>query len=204
MTGPWPPKVERYVEYATCPKCGLGGSLMVIYYGRAVGWSRPYFRIVHRVTRYDALGYRTCRQAGMSPRAANRRSHDQAVTHYCHLGVTPPPIHRTVPAPTDRPRPGFAKVTDSLPPPSSWAKHHLGHPKGEHHPKARLSAEEVRELRRLHGNGLKQSELAARYRISWSTVHDIVTGKHWQEGPRRLASDSQHFPLLTCRKVHQS
>jgi HNH endonuclease len=51
---------------------------------------------------------------------------------------------------------------------------------GERHGAARVTWAQVREMRRLRRRGVRLRELAARFGLAISTVHDIVTGTHWR------------------------
>jgi hypothetical protein len=50
--------------------------------------------------------------------------------------------------------------------------------RGERHGMAKLTADDVREIRSLRGK-IKQREIAARFGINRNTVLDIQTGKRW-------------------------
>lgn len=52
--------------------------------------------------------------------------------------------------------------------------------KGANHPKAKLTEDEVREIRRLYSEGHTQTALAARYGIAQVNISQIVLRKHWK------------------------
>jgi len=52
---------------------------------------------------------------------------------------------------------------------------------GSEHPNAKLTEKDVREIRRLHGSGVTQVELAKRYKLKQPTVSAIVLLKAWKE-----------------------
>lgn len=52
-------------------------------------------------------------------------------------------------------------------------------PRGETHSLARLDADKVRAIRRLHADGAKGTDLAARYGVSPSTIWLVVHRKKW-------------------------
>lgn len=56
---------------------------------------------------------------------------------------------------------------------------HHGDSRGEDHPNAKLTAEEVKAIRRLHRSGVKGNELAEQYGITKANVSIIVLGKSW-------------------------
>ena len=53
-------------------------------------------------------------------------------------------------------------------------------PHGENHPRAKLSAAQVRQIREQKGKVL-QKDLAAEYGITKTTVSNIMLGKRWKE-----------------------
>jgi len=52
----------------------------------------------------------------------------------------------------------------------------LVNPRGEQHPKARLSDQDVRDIRRLHDRGVSYDALGARYGISPRYAYNLCTG----------------------------
>jgi len=52
---------------------------------------------------------------------------------------------------------------------------------GEKNPNAKLTLEEVREIRRLAREGRKRKELADIFGVALRTVSSIVKGEHWRE-----------------------
>ena len=53
--------------------------------------------------------------------------------------------------------------------------------RGEANPHARLSEEDVREIRRLRGTGRGPTELGRKYGVSRSHIHHIVRGDAWSD-----------------------
>ena len=52
---------------------------------------------------------------------------------------------------------------------------------GENNGRAKLSLQDVTEIRDLYDNGIcKQSELAERYGVDWRQIHRIIKRKHWK------------------------
>ena len=54
-------------------------------------------------------------------------------------------------------------------------------PHGASHWSAKLSENDVRELRALRGTGAAASVLAARYGVCSSTIHNLWSGRHYPE-----------------------
>jgi transposase len=54
------------------------------------------------------------------------------------------------------------------------ARNHTGHRVGEMHSKAKLTDQQVREMREIHGQGIGYRRLAKRFGCGISTVRDIV------------------------------
>jgi hypothetical protein len=54
-----------------------------------------------------------------------------------------------------------------------------GPARGEKHPKARLTADLVVEIRARYATGPNVSALAREYGISRGTIHDLVAGRTW-------------------------
>mgnify|MGYP001571589834 CR=1 FL=1 len=50
---------------------------------------------------------------------------------------------------------------------------------GESHPRARLSADDVRQIFLLREDGLTQREIGLRFGVRQETVHKILAGKRW-------------------------
>ena len=57
-------------------------------------------------------------------------------------------------------------------------KHGTDH-RGSKNPQAKLSEEQVGEIKRLLGQGVKQVDIARRFNIHKGTVHDIKKGHNW-------------------------
>lgn len=51
--------------------------------------------------------------------------------------------------------------------------------RGEQTGSAKLSVENVREIRRLHADGLGQREVARKMALPYSCVHGVISGKWW-------------------------
>ena len=51
---------------------------------------------------------------------------------------------------------------------------------GEAHPNAKLTADTVRAIRTLHGQGVSYARLAARFGVSDDAVRDVVRGRTWK------------------------
>lgn len=54
---------------------------------------------------------------------------------------------------------------------------------GEDHPQAKLTADQVREIRRLRAAGAKYADLMAAFEVSKSTIGDICKRKIWRDLP---------------------
>lgn len=63
----------------------------------------------------------------------------------------------------------------------SMSKHirrnHTGHRLGEHHPKARLSDDEVVKMRAMHAGGARIPVVAVTFGCSYWTAYDILNYK---------------------------
>ena len=55
------------------------------------------------------------------------------------------------------------------------ARNHTGHRVSQHHPRAKLSDAEVKEMRTHHAAGIGYARLAKHYRCGISTARDICT-----------------------------
>lgn len=55
--------------------------------------------------------------------------------------------------------------------------------KGDRHPKAKLTEQQVREIRFLDVLGAKQHELAEQYGVSQPTIHRAIKSKNWRHVP---------------------
>jgi HNH endonuclease/NUMOD4 motif/Helix-turn-helix domain of resolvase len=55
-------------------------------------------------------------------------------------------------------------------------RHHV---RGEQHGRAKLSENDVQQIRRLIGVGVKIKSIAAAFGVSPATIYDIRAGKHW-------------------------
>lgn len=62
---------------------------------------------------------------------------------------------------------------------SKWRQTH-----GEDMWSAKLTVEKVIEIRKAAEAGEQQKSIAARYLVSTSTIHMIVSGKSWRSVPR--------------------
>lgn len=51
---------------------------------------------------------------------------------------------------------------------------------GERHPRAKLTADDVAEIRRLHAAGVSQADIARRFGRHPATVNHVVRGRHWR------------------------
>ena len=51
--------------------------------------------------------------------------------------------------------------------------------KGSQSPQAKLTADKVRAMRREYASGVTNGELARKYKISTTRVHEIVKRKAW-------------------------
>ncbi|MDQ5870783.1 MAG: HNH endonuclease [Acidobacteriota bacterium] len=61
-----------------------------------------------------------------------------------------------------------------------FQQHPERHPRGEAHPMAKLSIEDVAELRRLREIGWSQNALSRRFRTTQSNVWRIIHGHNWK------------------------
>jgi cold shock CspA family protein len=52
---------------------------------------------------------------------------------------------------------------------------------GERNPQARLTVEQVREIRRLRATGLRYRDIALRFGVSIGAVGAVVRGQHWND-----------------------
>lgn len=52
---------------------------------------------------------------------------------------------------------------------------------GERHPRHRLTASAVREIRRAYAEGALMADLAARFGVHRRTINDVVTGRTWED-----------------------
>jgi len=50
---------------------------------------------------------------------------------------------------------------------------------GEKNVSAKLTEQEVREIRAKHKTGLRISDIAKEYGVTWGCVKGIVTGRRW-------------------------
>jgi len=55
-----------------------------------------------------------------------------------------------------------------------------GHGLGEHHGMAKLSNQDVAEMRRLSANGVRGQDIARQYGITYQTVWRTVTRRNWR------------------------
>jgi hypothetical protein len=53
--------------------------------------------------------------------------------------------------------------------------------RGANHHSARLTADQVRHIRRLYASGKRQKEMAAMFGVAAPTIDHIVHGRHWKE-----------------------
>lgn len=53
--------------------------------------------------------------------------------------------------------------------------------RGERHPRAKLTQEQVREIRRLHGEGVSLSALSRTFGIDRHSLRKTVRGEYWTE-----------------------
>lgn len=53
-------------------------------------------------------------------------------------------------------------------------------PRGERNGQAKLTAQQVLEARRLHGEGWNGQQLARKYHITHGAMRDILRGKNWK------------------------
>ena len=58
-----------------------------------------------------------------------------------------------------------------------WSNHHPE----ETHPSARLTVDQVHDIRSAHTSGTTQSQLARQYNIAVMTVHNLVNRKTWKQ-----------------------
>ena len=56
---------------------------------------------------------------------------------------------------------------------------HYDRHKGEDNGRAKVTVEDVKEIRQQYENGIRVSEIAKKYSIGWSTVYNIVKNKTW-------------------------
>lgn len=51
---------------------------------------------------------------------------------------------------------------------------------GNLHMNAKVTAEQVREMRKLHTAGVKQKDLAIKYNLTQQAISKIITGENWR------------------------
>jgi hypothetical protein len=66
------------------------------------------------------------------------------------------------------------------------AKGHTARPFGELNPQAKLTTSSVRKIRALLHGGLSQTQIAAQFGVSRSTIGQIKDGKGWRHVPGHL------------------
>lgn len=64
------------------------------------------------------------------------------------------------------------------------------YPKGERHPRARLTEAQAREIHRLAAEGMAQRDIAARFGVSPALVCKIVGGRLWKHLPAAADTDA--------------
>jgi len=52
--------------------------------------------------------------------------------------------------------------------------------KGERHPRSILDENKVKLIREMHSEGTTIRGLALRFGVCYSTIHKVITGKHWE------------------------
>lgn len=52
-------------------------------------------------------------------------------------------------------------------------------PRGESHPRAKLTADQVRQIRKLHSQGFSTNVIARNYKVSKWNVDEIVKNRTW-------------------------
>lgn len=57
-------------------------------------------------------------------------------------------------------------------------------PRGEAHPAAKLTAAQVRTIRKLRASGMKLTEIASRFGIVFQHVSNICSGRHTWKSPK--------------------
>ena len=55
--------------------------------------------------------------------------------------------------------------------------------KGEHHHQAKLTDQQVLEIRALDAQGARRRDLALAFGVKYITIYDIVTHRHWRHLP---------------------
>jgi hypothetical protein len=63
----------------------------------------------------------------------------------------------------------------------------VGFARGERHGSSKLTAEQVREIRRAHADGVQQHQLAQRFGVVQATVYSIVSRRRWTHIPEDAA-----------------
>lgn len=51
--------------------------------------------------------------------------------------------------------------------------------RGENHPQSKLTAKQVKEIRKLHKKGFSLTVIAKNYSVSYWNIRKIVTNKTW-------------------------
>jgi|GEM_PF-4658855 len=62
--------------------------------------------------------------------------------------------------------------------------------KKEQHPNAKLTQEQVNQIRRLVAEGVDRKSLVVRFGVSKSTIAAIIKGNAWQNTTRRKQGES--------------
>ncbi len=156
-TGPKPkPWQERYSVNSATGCHEWTGTRSQRGYGRLLvnGMQRYAHRVVYS------------REVGEIPEG-------MCVCHKCDTPSCVNPEHLFLGAPADNTADMMQKGRNV------FQSHH-----GENHWKARLSAEDVAEIRRLYAaGGVRQADLAGRYSLSVAYVSQIVRGEAWRHIP---------------------
>ena len=121
-------------------------------------WERKRSRRVHRISWSLAFG----------PIPQN--------LHVCHHCDNPPcvnPKHLFTGTPKDNARDRDSKGRQAK-------GESRNAPRGEDHPGSRLTKRDVLEIRKLAADGILRKEIATKFKVSLSTVYQIINRKMWK------------------------
>lgn len=86
--------------------------------------------------------------------------------------------------------------------------HHGTQTKGENHPVAKLTEQEVMDIRQLKSQGFSCAKLAKTYHVTRSMISNIITGKSWSHLPtipyKHLGYKHDDSKILSIRRRHKN
>lgn len=138
-------------------------------------------------------------------------SDELCVCHTCDVPACVNPSHMFLGTRADNNTDMRNKGRDApLPHKKSSTSFQTGVTSGENHPRAKMTEENVREAINLRNQGWSFRDLANRYGVKPSTIHNAVKGTTWQiiEGekyhPEKRIGDSHPNSKLTEQKVREA